>query len=280
MPPELVSHNLTDGAPRNLEMILQFSEPLLESTVRPGNVILSAMGARGVTEKIEVTYTEGQIRIRPEMVLEAKTGYRIIVTTDVLAEDDTPLASPVSISWTTGESIKPGPSSDLIDDRWREALGTRPTTRLVSTYPVKDSWGLNTNPEVGPLITNISLSFSFPLYQPQWQHDTWEELPISISVTPIDGDPRRPTPVPQIGSVTFADQGQTVIINLLPAPGVYYNTGKSSSWTTDEREGNITFAPNNLIKIITDADIMSADATRLFGERSIITLSTELFPKV
>lgn len=112
-------------------ILVTFSEPILESSLRAETALLIAGTAGGVGRPVEVRYdpNTATLRLHPTGYLARDTRYTVRFTRDVKTLDGSPLASELSFSFTTGAPV-------------------RPTVELVGRAPEAQSLGVVATPRV------------------------------------------------------------------------------------------------------------------------------------
>lgn len=284
--PQIIDHNLVDGAPINLTLRIDFDTELDQSSIGHSSILLTA--ASSATQVIRGTFTYealgaggSRVTFLPDYALDQNTTYRLDVTPSLKASDDTPAVTQ-TLHFTTGDSISEPIKIGLPTGQlWSEATGQIGEFRLLRSTPANRSWNINTNPQEGNILTQIVLVFSEALDPNQWpaNPESWEDLSdlINIEVESIDGTPNIKSRIPDISSVNITMDMMS--ITLETSPGQSFNT----SWDPEAQEiyteQDMTFLANNLIVLTLSENIRNAQGTTRLGTPITLHFSTELFPK-
>jgi alpha-tubulin suppressor-like RCC1 family protein len=136
-PPVVVRTNPPDkktDVPLNSLVSVVFSEPVVATTVTSASVQL-LQGSQLVGGSVQVGGApELTATFTPAGMLAPRTDYRIVITTDILGADGEPLSAPVTVSFTTGESVQASIASVTITP-----------SHLDSIYTLRDTFRLTAN---------------------------------------------------------------------------------------------------------------------------------------
>jgi hypothetical protein len=150
-PPQVTSTTPADGATgvgAASDVRATFDRALTASTVNSSTFTLSGPGGASVAGTVSYDSATSTARLVPSSALSASTQYTATLTTGIKGADGTPMAAPVTWSFTTANPLQitaKTPASGAIGVAPRAAVvvtfdrSADPTTLTSSTFTLKDS---------------------------------------------------------------------------------------------------------------------------------------------